>query len=132
MILAYEDLAEIEKDFEIKNGAWTREAVSYVGLSYPLQKGWKERLITVGTPKDAPIAKGVHPLEWRWTHGEDLFFEDDIDTKKQEDLYNDNPALYVKGQLNILEDAVNDLRKEADNLKIKIKEMRDLVSEDDF
>jgi hypothetical protein len=34
--------------------------------------------------------------------------------------------------LNTLEDAINDLRKQADGLRQKVKELRNLVSEDDF
>jgi hypothetical protein len=132
MRLTYANLYEIEKAFELKNGAWTREAVTYLGLSYPLKKGWKQFLVEQGTPPDAPIAQGIKIDDWRWTSGEDIFFEDDDDTYAQEALSKKDPTAYVKRQLNTLEDAINDLRKQADGLREKVKELRNLVSEDDF
>lgn len=132
MRLTYEKLNEIERHFGIKNGAWTREAVSYVGLSYPLKKGWKQDLIEKGTTEYAPIALGMKPEDYMWVSGKDVDEDDMIDTARQADLYNDNPAAYVKRQLNVLEDAVNDLRKQADAFREQIRALRNMVSEDDF
>ena len=107
MRLTYEKLNEIERHFGIKNGAWTREAVSYVGLSHPLKKGWKQDLIQNGTSEYAPIAIGMKPEDHMWVSGKDVDDDDMIDTVKQMDLYNEDPAAYVKRQLNVLEDAVD-------------------------
>jgi hypothetical protein len=132
MRLTYEELKEIERYFGLNNGAWTSQAVSYLGLSHPLKKGWKQNLIQNGTSVNAPIALGLSPDDWKWINGEDVDDDDVIDTARQTDLYNDDPAAYVKRQLNALEDVVNDLRKQADAFREQIRALRNMVSEDDF
>ena len=52
-----------------------------------------------------------------WLDGEDVFFDDKIDSDIQEDLMRRMPHEYIKRNLNVLEDIANDLRKQADRLR---------------
>lgn len=67
-----------------------------------------------------------------WLAGHDVYDEDREEAAAHEIIKQIMPVEYVKAQLNALEDAVNDLRRQTDGLRDKIKEMRNLISEDDF
>lgn len=67
-----------------------------------------------------------------WLNGEDIFDEDRIETNRHHELMRTMPLEYVKRQLNVLEDIANDLRRQGDRLRNDVKDMRKLISEDDF
>lgn len=123
----------IEREFRIKNGSWTREAVSYVGLKHPLPKGWKQKLLAEGVPSHAPMAKGVSIKDHLWVNGIDIFHDEAIEeyaahhTASHKDQH-----LYVMSQLSSLETLANDLRIKADELKNEIRELRKSISRDEF
>lgn len=135
------DIEDIERHFRIRNGAWTKEAVAYVGLSFPLQKGWKERLLTEGVSGDSPFGRGISAIEFyksmsgeispddaRWLDGGEDYEEEEA----HEVLKKKMPLEYVKLQLNALEDIANGVKKECEQLREKIKEMRNLITDDGF
>jgi|694.fasta_scaffold00600_51 hypothetical protein len=77
---------------------------------------------------DRPLGKN----EKAWLEGQDVYIEDDQEANRHINLQKIMPVEYVKTQLNILEDVANDLRRQSDELRNRIKEMRKLISEDDF
>lgn len=70
--------------------------------------------------------------DFQWLKGNDVFDEDRVEANAHDMMKRTMPVEYVKTQLNILEDVANDLRRQADDLRDKVKEMRKLISEDDF
>ena len=133
MKLTQQDIEKVAQKFKFVNGFWNKKAVSYLGLSFPLQKGWKESLLIHGVPSHAPIAQGVSIEDHLWTLGEDVnHFEKIVEEDAHKDARHKNEHLYVMSQIDALEIVINDLRSQADNLRTKVRELRNLISEDDF
>lgn len=123
----------LEKEFRIKNGSWTREAVSYVGLKHPLPKGWKQKLLAEGVPSHAPMARGVSIKDHLWANGADIFHDELAEENAAHDAAaHKDPHLYVMSQLSALETLANDLRIRADEFKNEIRELRKSISRDEF
>lgn len=128
MRVTADDLDMIQREFGIKNGGWTREALSYVGLKAPLDYGWKVRLLNSGAPDDCPFAKGIKPSDWIFLEGEPDHEED----AAHDAFAKTEPHKYLMLQLNTLENIANDLRKQADAFKDRIRELRSMISKDEF
>lgn len=133
MRLTSHGIQEIEKAFGIKNGAWTKEAVTYVGLSFPLTAGWKNRLLHEDLPDHAPIVKGISVIDHQWVIGLDI---DRNEMFKEKDAHESARAkdehMYVMSQLGALESIANDLRQQADDFRDQVRKLRKSISEDDF
>ena len=133
MRLTEHGLKAIEEAFNIRNGAWTRDAVSYLGLSHPLKAGWKQRLINEDLPEHAPLVKGITVGDHLYLCGRDINQMELIEEKKaHESARAKNEHLYVMSQLDALESVASDLRQQADALREQVRDLRKSISEDDF
>lgn len=120
---------EIEDAFGIpRGGPWNRLAVSYVGLCFPLSAGWKLRLADEGADPESPVAKGIDPGDWRWLSGHDEGHRRLIpDAARRVD-----PAQYALIRVDALEAVLNDLMEQGKKMKMEIRALRDMLSEDGF
>ncbi len=133
MRLTEHGIKKIEEAFKINNGAWTREAVSYLGLSHPLKAGWKQRLIDEDLPEHAPIVRGFTVGDHLYLCGKDVDYMQAREEKNaHETARAKNEHAYVMSQLDALETAISDLRQQADGLREQVRGLRKLISEDDF
>lgn len=82
MRITIEDLDTIQREFDIRNGGWTREALSYLGLRSPLKNGWKISILHDGVPDDCPFAIGVKPQDHKWLCGKDINQNEMFEEKK--------------------------------------------------
>jgi len=128
MKITADDLDRIQEDFNIRHGGWTREALSYIGLKSPLPYGWKIALLTDGVADDCPWAQRISANDWRYLEGQ----EDREEEIAHQAFAKTDPHKYVMLQLNTLENALNDIRKESDRLKDRIRELRAMISKDEF
>ena len=126
--LTQEDLDAIEDGFGIpRGGPWNRFAVTYVGLSFPLFQGWKLRLLRDGASDDSPLAKGVSYDDWRWLHAD---IDEPADRVKPS--RNVDPHRYALLRVDSLEMVLNELIRQTQDVKREIKEIRELLSKDDW
>lgn len=133
MRLTYHGIDEIAEAFGIKNGAWTKDAVSYLGLSYPLKAGWKHRLTTEDLPEYAPIVKGVTVADHLFLCGRDINQNEMFEEKRaHESARAKDEHLYVMSQLDALEATISDLRKQTEDVRDQVRKLRKSISEDDF
>lgn len=123
-----EDLDNVEDAFGIpRRGPWNKLAVTYVGLRFPLSAGWRLRLLRDGVSPDAPVAKGIDPDDWRWLSG-----KADTDDGLKEVSRKVDPHQYVLLRVDALEMVLNDLRRQAEDIKKEIFELRNLISKDEW
>lgn len=130
--LSQDDLHIIEDAFGIpRDGPWNKLAVTFVGLSFPLHAGWKLRLLRHGAAVDAPVAQGIDPHAWRWLHGD--IDDNDEGTGKLKHLSKSvDPHQYVMMRIDWLEGVVTDLRAQADRMKQELRELRGMISKDEW
>jgi len=115
MDITHEDMLRIEAEFGIRNGGWTKLAVEYLGLSIPLQAGWKARLIEEGSKPGSPHDNGLSVDDWRFLEG---------DTKDEPFNWRVTDDMEIKMRLDALDAFVSDLRKRADAAKDVIRKLR--------
>lgn len=128
MQITQQDLHDVEDAFGIRrSGPWNKLAVTYVGLSFPLSAGWQMRLLRDGVSPDAPMAKGVSPDDWRWLSGQSDAPDDLIAVSKKVD-----PHQYVLLRVDALEMVLNDLRRQAEDIKKEILGLRNMISKDEW
>jgi len=116
MDITGDDLSLMETGFRIRNGAWTKTAVEYVGLKYPLTAGWKDRLVEEGSRPGSPHDNGLSVDDWRFLQG---------DTKDEPFNWRVTDEMEIKMRLDALDMFVSDLRKRADAAKAVIRTLRD-------
>lgn len=126
--LSEHDLQYIEDAFGVgRDGPWNRTALSFVGLSFPLDADWRMRLLRDGAACDAPVAEGIDPHAWRWLHRD----ADDADDLKKVSK-NVDPHQYVMLRVDTVEAMINDLRAQLDRMKKEVRELRDMISKDEW
>lgn len=123
MDISQDDMVFIEEAFGIRNGAWTKRAVEYVGLSYPLAAGWKQRLVEEGSKPGS-----AHDL---CLSVEDFLFLSG-DTKDEPFKWNVTDEMEIKMRLDALDMFVSDLRKRADAAKAELRKLRDQHSGEEW
>jgi hypothetical protein len=123
MHITAKDMAAIEAGFRIRNGAWTKTAVEYVGLKYPLAAGWKERLLESGSMPNSPHDNGLSTEDWRFLRGE---------TKDEPFNWKVTDEMEIKMRLDALDMFVSDLRKRADAAKAVLRTLRDQHSGEEW
>jgi len=116
MDITHDDMLRMEAEFGIRNGGWTKLAVEYLGLSIPLQAGWKVRLIEEGSKPGSPHDNGLSVEDWRFLQGE---------TKDEPFSWRVTDEMEIKMRLDALDAFVSDLRKRADAAKVEIRKLRD-------
>lgn len=56
---------ELIERLKSAKGGYTKEATSYLGVGWPLKRGWKRRIL--GKPR-RPIHRKTAPIEWPMWH----------------------------------------------------------------
>jgi hypothetical protein len=123
MDISQEDMVSMEAALSIRNGAWTKRAVEYVGLSYPLEAGWKQRLIEEGSKPGSPHDRGLSVDEFLFLAG---------DTKDEPFNWKVTDEMEIKMRLDALDIFVSDLRKRADAAKAELRKLRDQHSGEEW
>ena len=123
MDITHEDMLRFEAEFHIRNGAWTKLAVEYVGLTYPLKAGWKTRLLEEGSKPGSPHDRGLSPDDWRFLQGE---------TRDEPFNWKVTDEMEIKMRLDALEAFVSDLRRRADAAKDELRKLRDQHSGEEW
>lgn len=123
MQISLEDFSQIQEEFGIRNGAWTKVAINYFGLSYPLAAGWKERLLAAGSLIDSPHHHGLSVADWLFLNGDTP--DDPLDRRVTQDDE-------IKMRLDALEIVVSDMRAKLDKIKSEIRAIKDLRSGEEW
>jgi len=123
MDITCDDLSLMETGFKIRNGAWTKTAVEYVGLKYPLAAGWKIRLVDEGSKPGSPHDNGLTIDDWRFLCGE---------TKDEPFNWKVTDEMEIKMRLDALDMFVSDLRKRTDAAKAELRKLRDQHSGEEW
>ena len=124
MQISHEDIFQIERDFGLRNGAWTKIAVEYVGLSFPLTAGCKARLVEEGSVEGSPHDDGMSVLDFRFLRGEDI--EPNLPR-----LYIP-PEMEVKQRIDAIDVYISTLRRLTDAAQKELRKLRELNSPDEW
>lgn len=117
-----DDLKDLEDAFSIRNGAWTRRAVEYVGLSFPLKAGWKVELLSEGSKKGSPHDNGLTPQDWLFLSG---------DTPEFSYRRYVAPDVEMKYRIDALESFASHIRMVADAVRLEARKMREEMRGED-